>query len=76
MKTEPGFFKRLYRKHIPGQTNKYVFAFSVPIVTSKIKIQVQFHPDAPTLAYHQHDQISCFINLASIFIFERIFDEN
>ena len=29
----PDFFKRLYCKHITGQTNKDWFAFSIPIGT-------------------------------------------
>ena len=36
MTRETDFFKRLYLKLIPGQTNKYWFAFSVTIGSAKI----------------------------------------
>ena len=62
------FFKMLYLKHIPGQTNKYWFAFSVSIGTEKKTSQVQFYSDSPTLAYQKHDHnSSCFSSLASDF---------
>ena len=58
MTREPKFLKRLYRKYIPGQANKYWFTFSVPIGAAKKTSQVQFHPDSSDLAYQKHDQNS------------------
>ena len=67
MTREPEIFKRLYLKHIPGQTNKDWFILSVPIGYSKQTSQVQFDPDNPILAYQQHDQNSCCMSiLASV----------
>ena len=42
MTREPEFFKRMYLTHIPGQTNKYWFTFSVPIGTSKKQVKFNF----------------------------------
>ena len=39
MTREHEFFKRLYLKHISGQTNKYWFTFSVQIVTAKKQVK-------------------------------------
>ena len=61
MAREPEFPKRLYLKHIPVQSNKYLFIFSVPVGSAKKSSQVQFQSDVPTLAYQSHDQNSfCF----------------
>ena len=40
MTREPKFLKRLYRKYIPGQANKYWFTFSVPIGTAKNQVKL------------------------------------
>ena len=61
--------KRLYQKRISGQGDKCWIVFSVPLRTAKEKIEVEFHPDAPTLTYQQHDQNSCcFRSLDSSFV--------
>ena len=57
MTRDPDFFKKLYLKRIPGQTNNNWFTFYVPIGYSKQTSQVKFKLYAPIVAYQQHDQI-------------------
>ena len=59
---EPDFFKSIYLKRIPGQTNKDWFNFYVSIWSARQSSQVQFKSDTPIVAYHQHDQNSCFFS--------------
>ena len=69
MTRELDFLKRLYCKHIPAQSNKYWFKYSIQVRTTKKTSQFQFNPDTPTLAYHQHDQNNCcFSSLAFDFV--------
>ena len=42
MTREPVLFKRIYIKHIPGQTNKCWFTFSIPIGTSEKQVKFNF----------------------------------
>ena len=53
------FFKWLYIKCIPYQTNKYWFSFSFSFENAKFTIQGQFKLDTSIMAYQQNDSNSC-----------------
>ena len=54
MTMEPGFFKRLYLKHIPGQKMRIGLHFMFQLDPRKKRSQVSFESDSPIVAYHQH----------------------
>ena len=54
MTRETDFFKSVYLKRIPGQTNKDRFTISSPIVATKGTSQFQLDPDSPILAHQKH----------------------
>ena len=68
MTSEPYFYKKMYQANNSVHDTKTYQLFAVPICQSKTTEEIQFHPAAPVLKYHQKSSNSCcFSSLASAF---------
>ena len=67
MTYEPYFYRKII-KMFRGDDTKTYQLFALPIGNSKITNEMQFHPAAPVIKYHQNSSnICCFSSLASVF---------
>ena len=56
------FLQRLHQKHIPVKADKYWIKFTVTIGSAKEPSEVEFHTNAPTVAYQQHVHNICWFS--------------
>ena len=60
MTREPYFYENIYPTKYRGDDTKKYQIFGVPIGNAKTTEEIQFHPAAIVIKYHQNLYNSCF----------------